>query len=34
MKEGALGPVSEVYTGGLLAIKRGFLINYFSEGWS
>ena len=27
MKEGALVSVSEVYTDGLLAIKRGFLIN-------
>jgi len=34
MKEGALGSVSEVHTDGLSAIKRGFLINYFSEGWS
>lgn len=34
MKEGALVSVSEVYTDGLLAIKRVFLINYFSEGWS
>ena len=34
MKEGALVSVSEVYTDGLSAIKRVFLINYFSEGWS
>jgi len=34
MKEGALGSVSEVYTDSLSAFKRGFLINYFSEGWS